>query len=984
MAQRLSLVFLLALILGGSYLILNGLAGSGPEIDPALAQPGNEEPGNAKAVDPLSIEDEQGQERGANDTAQLPTRENASGQSSLTELFALLVQDSGVLQNASVSLVPVPAAASHGQSKHKALTDDSGQLHMTDLPSGKYQLLVEHAKVPLAYLTAAFSIEAGQRKDLEELRIPQASIIRARLLSAVGAPIADARIELGVGGFADFLRHGPGLAPPSTSDARGFFVIRRVKKGDMVLRVDHSSYMRLERKLSLKEGEIVDLGTLVLSAGRQIEGVVVDKDGKGITDARIFPKLHSRLAETTAKGYSASRFVKTDSEGRFKLAGLGENLRLKVEREGYQRLYDVEVDLDQPPVRLTMLAERGIYGKVTGVPEGLLRNTRVHIASKRRGNVGLSPGDFTLTAPARCDDQGRFTFEKLKRGQYRLMADLDGFGISEAVDVKLGRQARQDIELLLVKGPSLELVVLDHLGRPLEGATIRLRWVDPELSERRRRNAGFLRRGLRLERRDKSPTDGIVKFAGLFVGPAQVDVRHPKNLPIFGMEIELRAGVQRQEIRLKQGGWIQGTCMDSSGKPSIKTRITLRRKKEKGTGGNIQYRIRESWSDERRPVTENVVTDSKGEFEVGPLESGTWLVGIDLGGGRLNFGAVQMRMLVGEQDNRSETEVLVIDGQESQVVLRKPVLGAVSGRVTWRGQPVRNARVFAWPKDGDPFNAKRVRSGEDGSYEIGDLKPGSWLLAAKPDKGAVPTTPTAFEVQLAGGSELLDVKLGGAVVFGLIRNKKGGVLQQGLTVKLKPDAGQGAGTKKRSTRIAVMISSDSGGSNMSEMTLRSPNEPEPVAVAAEGRFSIDYVPAGKWRLVISSSESVQLSSKSVDVVENDHLDLGVLLVSRSFSVKLVVLDEAGQPIPAGFLSVYRNEAQEGKKQGTKLERVFGGMVRNGKIRIPGLVAGKYELRLNRIDMIDMTSGKSSNEPSKGELEVHDDGSVTGSTLRVKK
>ena len=59
------------------------------------------------------------------------------------------------------------------------------------------------------------------------------------------------------------------------------------------------------------------------------------------------------------------------------------------------------------------------------------------------------------------------------------------------------------------------------------------------------------------------------------------------------------------------------------------------------------------------------------------------------------------------------------------------------------------------------------------------------------------------------------------------------------------------------------------------------------------------------------------------------------------------------------------------------------MVRNGKIRIPGLVAGKYELRLNMIDMIDMTSGQSSTEPSKGELEVHDDGSVTGSTLRVK-
>jgi len=116
-----------------------------------------------------------------------------------------------------------------------------------------------------------------------------------------------------------------------------------------------------------------------------------------------------------------------------------------------------------------------------------------------------------------------------------------------------------------------------------------------------------------------------------------------------------------------------------------------------------------------------------------------------------------------------------------------------------------------------------------------------------------------------------------------------------------------------------------------------------------------------------------VGSKRFELAQDQTLDLGILEIQPVFPVLIEVQDEQGQPIKMGTLAVYR------KRKGQASERVWGGLVQKGKVRIPGLSAGLYRLKFGKISMGDGAKG----EPQESDLEVKENGTAIGNAYNFK-
>lgn len=87
----------------------------------------------------------------------------------------------------------------------------------------------------------------------------------------------------------------------------------------VVVKLDH-------RKYPLKEGRVLDLGTVKIPRGHALAGVVRDAEGKPVANAWVAAQRSSvdpaRAAARAYEAWGGPRFARTDAEGRYTLAGL--------------------------------------------------------------------------------------------------------------------------------------------------------------------------------------------------------------------------------------------------------------------------------------------------------------------------------------------------------------------------------------------------------------------------------------------------------------------------------------------------------------------------------------------------------------------------------------------------------------------------------------------------------------------------------------
>ncbi len=855
-----------------------------------------------------------------------------------------------------------------GSSTHRS--DGEGRLLVQGLRSGGYRFSLPGEDMPRGAALPVFQLRDHEEKDLGDLNVPMPATLKGSLRAEMGGAIADALITLGKPGFSDFLNEDAD-APTTKSDAQGRFLLDRLAPGKFVLRVDHPSYVRLDRSLEVKEGEQVDLGVLELARGREIRGQVVDQQSKPIAGVTIQAQIQTRIGTSTVLGYSEARSVLTDAQGRFVMGGLGATTKLLLQKEGYQEKRDVDVDLDKGFARIELLAERGISGRVSGFAEGRGSQVQVHVAE----HVKLAGGSLDMYVDrqsVRCDAEGKFRVTGLEKGDYRLVAALRGHGFSQKHVVTLGDRAVTGVELALQRGGELVVKAFDKQQRPIAGARIVLEAIEPLPKSKGQRVRMRGQGSIRL--RGRTDDQGLAKIEGVFAGLARLSVQHDRYLG-FVTEMPLVAGRQEKQVLLSLGGWIEGVALDSSGFPAKGAALMFAIKRGK-TGGNVyEVDLEHEEGPGASPVRlEPLLTGSKGAFKTRAIAPGlyeVWFKSVR----EIRAGGASITFSDGNENKPGLVEVQVVEGRVSKVQLRKPVSGTLLGLVTYKGMPADKAQVFAWPAGKDSFDAKQGLADKDGRFRIPELEPGSWKYCAKPQKGGVATPTQTLEVPATGGEIHRNVQLGGGLIRGRCWMPAGRQLPPGLVAVLEEGVRPGQEAQKQSSRrISIVMTADSSGKRkLSQMVMRPPTDPEPVDIKKDGSFEIEYVAAGPWQLVIEGKGNVRMAVKSFDLAQNQTLDLGQIDLEPVFPVVLQVQDETGQPISMGTLAVYR------KRKGLDSERVWGGLVQDGKVRIPGLAPGSYRLQFSKIDM--GKGGKG--EPQQADLEVQADGSATGTDFRFK-
>lgn len=156
-----------------------------------------------------------------------------------------------------------------------------------------------------------------------------------------------------------------------------------------------------------------DLGDVLLDPAGDLEGTVVDEDGRPVAAARV--SARSRWADGGGPALGTAR---TDELGRFRLPGLGrEAVALVIEAEGYG-VRTFEVDPESPPPHQIIL-NRG--GTVTAwVRDGEGRPLSGVIVMLRPIETEAGSG-AVVTRLLRSDDSGLVRFEHLSPGKYRLL-----------------------------------------------------------------------------------------------------------------------------------------------------------------------------------------------------------------------------------------------------------------------------------------------------------------------------------------------------------------------------------------------------------------------------------------------------------------------------------------------------------------------------------------------------------------------------------
>ena len=281
--------------------------------------------------------------------------------------------------------------------------------------------------------------------------------------AATGAPIADAVVEVSVGGR--LIRTDAGR--PRTSDARGRFVFEGLPPGDLAVHASATGFLSSgfspESRASVdrfpaRAGEWVSDLRIALVRPAVLAGRVIDERGDPVVGVNV--GVLERVRVAGADHYMSGRAAVTDDRGAFRIIDLTPGTYLVLvpgaeaavpvtparlpfpgqpptpppDMDGLRRTYaptfhpaarDVPaaqtvtlhagetregIDVHLDPVRATRLS-----GAIEG-PTDWIANIAVRLIPT--GGTGTS----TDVIETRTDGQGRFTFDRIAEGAYTLVA----------------------------------------------------------------------------------------------------------------------------------------------------------------------------------------------------------------------------------------------------------------------------------------------------------------------------------------------------------------------------------------------------------------------------------------------------------------------------------------------------------------------------------------------------------------------------------
>lgn len=310
--------------------------------------------------------------------------------------------------------------------------------------------------------SSIITLDGKTPRDGVEIALPAGVTVSGRVVDTAGAPVASARVRVGVGGA------GMVSAPPRQvfSDDQGGWTIRGVPQKPLEAVAMHDLGASKATTVDATRGDVADV-ELVLDVTGTISGVVVDAEGEPLEGVQVSagPDFRSRnqagFEQWRLRGFPEDL---TDAGGRFTLSGLAEGdytLRAsRAQRRGGGRRgffnQGVPAKAGDRDVKIVLPADGSVAGKV--VLEGGAPPTAFTVS------VGFLPEAFATA-------DGSFRVDDLPPGEHELSVRGNGFQ-PHNVTVTVKSAEVTDVGTITVKqGRTLRGVVLAG-GAPVAGATV--------------------------------------------------------------------------------------------------------------------------------------------------------------------------------------------------------------------------------------------------------------------------------------------------------------------------------------------------------------------------------------------------------------------------------------------------------------------------------------------------------------------------------
>lgn len=344
-------------------------------------------------------------------------------------------------------------------------SDGSGAFTVRGLPEGSFRLGVERPGAAASYGLAASSKTAKTGDRDVRLVVQPFGRVLGKIVTSDGKPPALAKISLSM------------MAPITTRD--GAFVLSDLEPARYTVTVHGPDFAELAiGDVEVAAGKDTDLGTLTVSRGRRISGVVVDEQQRPVAGAKVragrFLVFETGMdgggVHSTDERMGVSSTI-SDAQGAFSLSGLSPTDRAQLAAEsatGRSEVVSIAPgEGDPPPVTLRLRGFGAIGGAVTvnGKPASEIMVSVRHLDGKP------AAGLFAMSNP-----DGTYLLERIPEGAYEVSARWPGTMRPATGEVKVasGKRSKLDLDIKSNHGPTLVVEVTALPNQQVDSAALAL------------------------------------------------------------------------------------------------------------------------------------------------------------------------------------------------------------------------------------------------------------------------------------------------------------------------------------------------------------------------------------------------------------------------------------------------------------------------------------------------------------------------------
>jgi len=453
-------------------------------------------------------------------------------------------------------------------------TDARGEFQFRSLPPGpNYTVLVEHADYSRREVSPVEVPVKGERR--EEIQLQSGFLLRGRVLTDQGAPLADAQLVLD----SVLFYAAPGrIASPEVqrtkSDEFGNYVFPNVSPGSRYLSCAAQGFGTAIR-MNLDFVGAPDKPTEIdfrLQTGMHIAGRVLAPDRSPIVGATIEALNYD--------GVEASRGAAvSDSTGRFDVPDLkAGSFVLVATAPGFSEERNNRVEAGTTEVELVLSRQGCVQGRVVdGVTSEPLTSFQcavrmVNLDSPVYGRA-LAPHDF----PSARD--GNFEICSIQQGQYVVQVTAPGYAptFSESFAVTQG-MTTPDIVVRMGRGATITGLIVDSkTGDPVVGATIATfdnGYIKNPFMDLL---GGMVPRNT-ADKSARTDREGRFELEGLNPEVYQLQIAHFAHPTLILKDVRVADGdkLDLGRLELQQGASVRGTVYGADGAALAGARVSVR------------------------------------------------------------------------------------------------------------------------------------------------------------------------------------------------------------------------------------------------------------------------------------------------------------------------------------------------------------------------------------------------------------------------